>query len=52
MTDNEKTIISFNYLERWQGGLTEEDKRELAELRAKARRENKRWTQEPKGKRR
>ena len=41
MTDNEKSIISFDYLERWQGGLTEEDKRELAELRRRVKEEEK-----------
>jgi hypothetical protein len=39
MTDIEEAIVSYECLERWQGGLSYEDRRELEALRESARHE-------------
>lgn len=39
MSDTELDIQTYELIKRWQGGLSDEDKKELEKLRAKARRE-------------
>jgi hypothetical protein len=41
MSEIEEAVLSYEYLERWQGGLNEEDRRELEVLRRRAAEEEK-----------